>query len=285
MAAPAPSTPVATRTSTPVATPKAERTAVPSPGDDEALFALHAPADLLRPDAAVALSPAPGRQASATELLHAMHFLPSAYRGSRWKGVVRLVISRSFSAGVAVDGDSARVLFSAVGASPEPYLTLEGSRETLLSMLEGRETPCMLVVSGALWVSDWRRALLFQEAFDLSADALSAWRAEQRRASDVHVRPSRHSPARVLAGGPEIDADVESAIQTVLRQNGGLADGIADGLAGDGGDGGASARRKPRRKRALWADGDGCPDAARRAEPEPDAPYSFISGLFCCAHR
>ena len=36
-----------------------------------------------------------------------------------------------------------------------------------------------LVVSGALWVSDWRRALLFQEAFDLSADALSAWRAEQ----------------------------------------------------------------------------------------------------------
>lgn len=79
-----------------------------------------------------------------------MHFVPFAYRGSKWKGLIRLNVSRLFSIGVFVDGEAARVSFkleSQKQNSVEAFLVLEAGRDVILSMLEGSATPCMLVVS------------------------------------------------------------------------------------------------------------------------------------------
>jgi len=115
-------------------------------GDAEALYALHGPLgsnDFSPADAAPTT-----RATSATELLQAVHFVPFAYRGSKWKGLIRLNVSRLFSIGVFVDGEAARVSFKLESQnSVEAFLVLEAGRDVILSMLEGSATPCMLVVS------------------------------------------------------------------------------------------------------------------------------------------
>ena len=192
--------------------------------------------------------------------------MPYAYRGSKWKGLIKLDVSRSFSIGIIVDGETARVTFRLDGLlAQEPFLVLEAGREVrpaapaarpqpashlhppatrtrpppcvllappgasprphparptsrgaqiIMSMLDGSATPCMLVVSGALWVSNWEHALLFQEAFDLNPGAYARWREEQRH---VLVRQP-HSPRRELAGGADVHEDVEAALQQVLAE-------------------------------------------------------------------
>ena len=64
--------------------------------------------------------------------------------GALPSGLVRLDISKSFS--VAIDvrgGDTAHVLYSTERlAATQPFLVIEGSREVLLSVLEGNVTVC-----------------------------------------------------------------------------------------------------------------------------------------------
>ena len=98
-----------------------------------------------------------------------------------------------------------------------PFLVLEADRDALLAMLEGEATLCMLVVSGNVWVSDWRRALLFQESFVFDAEAFARWRESQR----TLMLRTRHTPRRrVLVGGENLDESVEAAIQSVLESRG-----------------------------------------------------------------
>lgn len=101
------------------------------------LYGAGAPAD-------APAAPLSFRPASATDLLTALHWLPMAYRGSRWTGSVRLSVSRSFYVTVVVDGEGARVQYSQQGggSGAEPFLVVEGSRDALLAMLEGAATPC-----------------------------------------------------------------------------------------------------------------------------------------------
>lgn len=190
--------------------------------DAEALFELHGGSS------SNAVPSTPSRAVSATDLLQAVHFVPHAFRGSKWRGTVRLVASQSFSICIVVDGESARISFRGGESGADEFLVMKGGREDLLSMLEGSATPCMLVVSGALWVSNWEHALLFQEAFDFSSEGYAAWKGEQEH---VLVR-ELHSPSRQLAGGADVSPDVEAALQHVLRQQGRTPEAPSQGWLG-----------------------------------------------------
>jgi len=184
--------------------------------ESAALFALHGK-DGEKADPPAAAAPEQARRASATELLAALHFVPAAYRGSKWKGLVVLRITRSFAVGINVDGESATVSYRTptLDGGAEPFLTMEADRGVLMSMLEGRETPCMLVVSGSLWVDNWQHVLLFQEAFDFDPATYQSWKDAQQH---VLLRPRHADRASSFAGGADVDEDVEAAIHAVIRE-------------------------------------------------------------------
>ena len=46
----------------------------------------------------------------------------------------------------------------------------------------------MLVVSGALWVSNWEHALLFQEAFDFNPKAYAKWSPAWRGSDQIRCQ-------------------------------------------------------------------------------------------------
>ena len=64
---------------------------------------------------------------------------------------------------------------------------IEAARAHLISMLTGEASPCILIVSGHIWVSDWGNALRFQEAFNLEPDAFARWRENERRQNEPHA--------------------------------------------------------------------------------------------------
>ena len=195
--------------------------------ESAALFALHGQ-DGEDADPPSAAAPAQARRStSATELLAALHFVPAAFRGSKWQGLVVLRITRSFAVGISVDGETATVSYRTPAHDAEPFLTMEADRSVLLSMLEGRETPCMLVVSGALWVDNWQHVLLFQEAFDFDPVSYQRWKEAQQH---VHLRPRHSNRASSFAGGADVDEDVEAAIQAVIRERAQPENGTASAI-------------------------------------------------------
>ena len=155
------------------------------------------------------------RTTTATELLQALHFVPAAFRGSKWSGVVHLKISRSFSIGIVVDGDRASVDYRKPAEDAASFLVMTAERDTLMSMLEGTATVAMLVLSGAIHVNDWENALLFQEAFDFDPKAYARWKEEQKY---LLLRPRHSDEPTELAGGADLDEDVEASLQHVIAE-------------------------------------------------------------------
>jgi len=189
-------------------------------GDSAALFALHGGestgGEVVQ------------RATTATELLQALHFVPAAFRGSKWSGFVHLEISRSFSIGIIVDGDRARVDYRKPNESDASFLVITAERDALMAMLEGTATVAMLVLSGAIHVDDWENALLFQEAFDFDPKAYAKWKEEQRylllrhRHSDEPTQlAGGASPRRGLVGVaqvPGVSSKVEASLQHVIAE-------------------------------------------------------------------
>ena len=176
-------------------------------GDSAALFALHGGESIG--------GEVVQRATTATELLQALHFVPAAFRGSKWSGFVHLEISRSFSIGIIVDGERARVDYRKPNESDASFLVITAERDALMAMLEGTATVAMLVLSGAIHVDDWENALLFQEAFDFDPKAYAKWKEEQRYLLLHH----RHSDEPTqLAGGADLDEDVEASLQHVIAE-------------------------------------------------------------------
>jgi hypothetical protein len=156
------------------------------------------------------------KPATATELLQALHFVPYAYRGSKWSGLVHMRISRSFSIGILVDGETAAVSYRAPEADgAETYLVLEAERDALMCMLEGSVTVAMLILSGTMHVDNWENALLFQEAFAFDPKAYESWKDKQQH---VLLRPRHSDEPTQLAGGDDVDEDVEAALQHVWSE-------------------------------------------------------------------
>ena len=155
------------------------------------------------------------RATTATELLQALHFVPAAFRGSKWRGSVHLKISRSFSIGIIVDGERARVDYRKPNESDAAFLVMTAERDALMAMLEGTATVAMLVLSGAIHVDDWENALLFQEAFDFDPKAYAKWKEEQRY---LLLRPRHSDEPTQLAGGADLDEDVEASLQHVIAE-------------------------------------------------------------------
>ena len=76
-------------------------------------------------------------------------------------------------------------------------------------------TVAMLVLSGAIHVDDWENALLFQEAFDFDPKAYAKWKEEQRY---LLLRPRHSDEPTQLAGGADLDEDVEASLQHVIAE-------------------------------------------------------------------
>ena len=155
------------------------------------------------------------RATTATELLQALHFVPAAFRGSKWSGSVHLKISRSFSIGIIVDGERASVDYRKPNEGDASFLVITAERDVLMGMLEGTATVAMLVLSGAIHVDDWENALLFQEAFDFNPKAYAKWKEEQQY---LLLRPRHSDEPTELAGGADLDEDVEASLQHVIAE-------------------------------------------------------------------
>ena len=202
-----------------------ERAAAGTPthsSDSAALFALH--------DEGASNGEVVQRATTATELLQALHFVPAAFRGSKWSGVVHMKVSRSFSIGIIVDGERASVDYRKPDEGGS-FLVMTAERDVLMGMLEGTATVAMLVLSGAIHVDDWENALLFQEAFDFDPKAYAKWKEGQQY---LLLRP-RHSDAPTeLAGGADLDEDVEASLQHVIAERARQAQGTESSKPGGG---------------------------------------------------
>ena len=172
-----------------------------------ALFALH--------DGGSSNDEVVQRATTATELLQALHFVPAAYRGSKWSGSVHMKVSRSFSIGIIVDGERASVDYRKPNEGDASFLVMTAERDVLIGMLEGTATVAMLVLSGAVHVDSWENALLFQEAFDFDSKAYAKWKEEQQY---LLLRPRHSDEPTELAGGADLDEDVEASLQHVIAQ-------------------------------------------------------------------
>ena len=192
-----------------VGTPEEQPAGTPTRTGDSAaaLFALH--------DGGSSNDEVVQRATTATELLQALHFVPAAYRGSKWSGSVHLKISRSFSIGIIVDGEQASVDYRKPNEGHAAFLVMTAERDALMGMLEGTATVAMLVLSGAIHVDDWENALLFQEAFDFDPKAYAKWKEEQQY---LLLRPRHSDEPTELAGGADLDEDVEASLQHVIAE-------------------------------------------------------------------
>ena len=99
--------------------------------------------------------------------------------------------------------------------SDAAFLVMTAERDALMAMLEGTATVAMLVLSGAIHVDDWENALLFQEAFDFDPKAYAKWKEEQRY---LLLRPRHSDEPTQLAGGADLDEDVEASLQHVIAE-------------------------------------------------------------------